>query len=138
MLLDELVDRTRTAGVPVDVVVSGEPCPLPPGTDLCAYQILQESLTNALKQAGPARTRLEVGYGERALTLRVSDDSRPKALVPDVVPDRTASGHARTRRAVRGCAHREPAEDGGFHVVTRLPTTDRPRRSACSSPTIRP
>ncbi|HWO65528.1 MAG TPA: sensor histidine kinase [Umezawaea sp.] len=122
--LDELVDRTRGAGLPVDVVVTGRERALPPGPDLCAYRVAQESLTNALKHAGPATARIDLDYGERTLTLKVTDDGtadRPRRESP-------------TSHGIRGMRERAelyggvltagPAEDGGFAVVVRLPLNE--------------
>nr|WP_234357891.1 histidine kinase [Streptomyces puniciscabiei] len=47
--LGTLVDRIAFAGLPVEVRISGEPRPLPPGIDVTAYRIIQEALTNSLK-----------------------------------------------------------------------------------------
>ncbi|WP_046917821.1 sensor histidine kinase, partial [Streptomyces stelliscabiei] len=43
--LGPLVDRISFAGLPVEVRISGEPCPLPQGVDVTAYRIVQEALT---------------------------------------------------------------------------------------------
>jgi len=72
--LDTLLDQVRAAGLPVEVVVEGEPAELPPGVDLSAYRIVQEALTNALKHAGPARARVVVRYCEDELELEIADD----------------------------------------------------------------
>ncbi|MFI9843620.1 sensor histidine kinase [Nonomuraea sp. NPDC051941] len=126
-LLGELVDRTRAAGLPVEVVITGAPRPLPPGTDLCAYRILQESLTNALKHAGPASARVEVGYGERTLTLRVSDDGHPGHREPaNVSGSHGIRGMRERAELYGGVLTAGPAEEGGFHVVARLPMADVP------------
>jgi len=125
-LLDELVDRIRGAGLPVEVVVTGEPRALPSGTDLCAYRILQESLTNTLKHAGPASARVEVGYGERTLTLRVSDDGLTGQAPVVVSGSHGIRGMRERAELYGGVLTAGPAEEGGFRVVARLPMTDLP------------
>ena len=72
--LDGLVEQVRDAGLPVDLVVQGEPSQLSPGVDLSAYRIVQEGLTNALKHAGRARARVVVRYAPGELRLEVADD----------------------------------------------------------------
>jgi signal transduction histidine kinase len=74
--LESLVAAAREAGLPVEVVVEGEPRPLPAGVDLSAYRIVQEALTNSLKHAGPARATVRVCYGREALEIQVWDDGR--------------------------------------------------------------
>jgi signal transduction histidine kinase len=55
--LDPLVRQTRQAGVDVSLTTSGSLTDLPARVELSAYRIVQESLTNVVKHAGPgART----------------------------------------------------------------------------------
>lgn len=132
--LDGLVERTRAAGVPVDVTVSGRMRPLPPGPDLCAYRVIQESLTNVLKHAGPATARVDLDYGENTLTLRVLDDGTGPVPVGSSAPA-ASRGPARADGAashgIRGMRERAelyggvldagPQDAGGFGVTARLP-----------------
>ncbi len=72
--LPALVDRLREAGQPVELAVEGEPRALQPGLDLAAYRIVQEALTNTLKHASGAPTRVLVRFGSRRLELGIEDD----------------------------------------------------------------
>jgi signal transduction histidine kinase len=74
--LPELVQRTRQAGLPVELRVRGDRRALPPGVDLSAYRIVQEALTNALKHARPTSATVLVGYQPDRLDLQVSNDDR--------------------------------------------------------------
>src|SRR5438477_401099 len=74
--LDSLVAHVRDAGLPVELVVEGQPRPLMSGADMSAYRIVQEALTNSLKHAGPARAQVVLRYGEHDLRVEVVDDGR--------------------------------------------------------------
>jgi signal transduction histidine kinase len=122
--LDELVRRTRSAGVPVDVVVTGQVRPLARGPDLCAYRVAQEALTNVLKHAGPAAARIELDYGELAFTLTVSDDGGGPAAAPPS-PDSHGLRGMRERAELHGGVLTAGSRGGrGFTVVLRLPLTE--------------
>src|SRR6266702_6384124 len=73
--LDDLLDQTRAAGLAVSCTVEGEPRPLAGGTALAAYRIVQESLTNTRKHAGPlARASVLMRYSPDAVELVITDD----------------------------------------------------------------
>src|SRR5256885_6894725 len=67
-------------GLPVALQVEGQQAPLPAGVDLCAYRVVQEALTNALKHAGPARAEVVLRFGARALDIEVRDDGLGAAV----------------------------------------------------------
>ncbi len=72
-----LVGEVRASGLDVDFFVEGDPRPLAAGPSLAAYRIVQESLTNVLKHAGPGcRAWVRVHWREEALELSVLDDGR--------------------------------------------------------------
>ncbi|MDQ3823425.1 MAG: hypothetical protein M3321_09320, partial [Actinomycetota bacterium] len=110
--------QVRAAGLPVDIVVEGEPRRLPPGADLAAYRIVQEALTNALKHAGAARAEVAIRYGPDALDLSVTNDGR--------VRRNGRLGHGlvgmRERVALYGGEFEAgPRREGGYAVRASLP-----------------
>ncbi|MFG1925117.1 sensor histidine kinase [Cryptosporangium sp. NPDC048952] len=118
--LDGLIERTRAAGVPVDVSVSGRFRSLASGPDLCAYRVVQESLTNVIKHAGPASVDIALDYGENTLMLRVLDDGVGQE------PETSSGGHGLRGMRERvelygGVLTAGPRDEGGFGVVARLP-----------------
>jgi signal transduction histidine kinase len=120
--LDELVERIRRAGLPVEVEVVGSPVDLPPGLDISAYRIVQEGLTNVLKHAGEARARLVVAYAPGTLEIEVADDGRGSPGHAH----RDGGGHGlpglRERVALfGGSLEAGPREGSGFRVHARLP-----------------
>ncbi|MEV5829856.1 histidine kinase [Spirillospora sp. NPDC052242] len=69
--LERLVARTSRADLSARLRIAGEPPELPAAVELAAYRIVQESLTNALKHAGPGRADVLVEYGRDGLTIDV-------------------------------------------------------------------
>ncbi|MGH8930619.1 MAG: sensor histidine kinase [Egibacteraceae bacterium] len=130
--LDDLV-----AGVPlqVEVSVTGEARPLPAPVDLAAYRIVQESLTNVARHAGPAAATLSVTYGPRDLVIQVDDDGRgvPVGASPAGGPGGPGEnggtglvGMRERARAAGGELHAGPRAEGGFRVRARLPLDGPP------------
>src|SRR5215468_8738815 len=73
--LPTLREAVAAAGAPVTVEIEGVQRPLPPAVDQVAYRILQESLTNVLRHAGPAaRATVWLCYEPASLAIRVTDD----------------------------------------------------------------
>ncbi|MFD8930027.1 sensor histidine kinase [Streptomyces mirabilis] len=94
--LSTLVDRIAFAGLPVEVRISGEPRPLPPGIDVTAYRIVQEALTNALKYGEGGRAAVTVRYADHSLRVEVLN-SGPSVLSADRASTDAGPG-ARERR----------------------------------------
>jgi signal transduction histidine kinase len=69
-----LFERIESAGLPVELLTLGKPGPLPPSVDMAAYRIVQESLTNCLKHAGPARATVRIEYQAERLSVQICDD----------------------------------------------------------------
>lgn len=117
--LPALATQLEAAGLPVELVITGHPRPLPAGVELCGYRIVQEALTNALKYAGPAHATVRLDYLPDGLGLRICDDGRGPAAGP-------GSGHGlvgmRERAALLGGWLQVTAmPGGGFGVRAFLP-----------------
>jgi signal transduction histidine kinase len=123
-----LVDRVRTAGLPVELSVEGGR-DLPPGLDLAAYRVVQEALTNVLKHAGQARTTVRVEYRPRQLLITVSDDGPPPGSpAPDLARGEPSGPGGRGLIGLReriAVYHGEldagPRPGGGWRLAARIP-----------------
>jgi len=121
--VEELAALAREAGLDVKVEVASRPCELPGTTDHAAYRILQESITNAIRHAGPARVVVSVTYGPGHLELLVADDGHG--------PRDAGRGAGDAGRGIVGMRERAallggeltagPRPGGGFQVRARLP-----------------
>lgn len=119
--LEQLVEQVRKAGLPIELSIEGEPGPVPPGVDLSAYRIVQESLTNVMKHSGEGATAMvTIAYSADDLHVTVVDDGRGAAAPPNG----TGHGLAGIRERVAvvgGTVVAEPGIAGGFEVRARLP-----------------
>ena len=68
--IEDLIAGTRSAGLSTYLRVDGEPTTVSAALDLCAYRIVQEALTNAIKHAGPARAEVRLRWAREALEAR--------------------------------------------------------------------
>ena len=120
-----LVDRVTATGLSVDLAVSGQPRPLPPGADLAAYRVVQEGLTNVLRHAGQATAAVSVRWAER-LEITVSDDgSGAEPGSPDdaarTAPGRGLLGLRERLGLYGGEVSAGPQAGGGWQVRAVLP-----------------
>jgi len=121
--LGSLVAGAGATGLEVRTRVEGLARPLPAGTDLAAFRIVQESLTNVTRHAGPASATVLVRYGPDDLTVRVDDDGRgPVAATgPGNGNGNGIRGMRERVAALGGELTTGPRPGGGFRVQARLP-----------------
>ncbi|MGW4231298.1 sensor histidine kinase [Streptomyces sp. NPDC004980] len=125
--LSELVDQASGAGLAVTVETDGTRGAVPPGTDLAAFRIVQEALTNVVRHSGSRTARVRIEYGSDRILLRVDDEG------PATGGDAGGSGNGlvgmRERAAaLGGTIDAATRPDGGFRVTAELPL--RPGRRA--------
>jgi signal transduction histidine kinase len=127
--IKQLVTDVQASGLDVDLIVEGSPVPMPAGPQLAAYRIVQESLTNVLKHAGPAsRAWVRLQWRTDALEVAVLDDGRGAAAAVAEAdgPVPAGSGHGLLGMRERAELHggrltAAPRHGGGFGVHAVLP-----------------
>jgi signal transduction histidine kinase len=121
------VRRTSGAGLPVSLE-SSLAGPLPAGVERAAYRIVQESLTNALRHAGPATASVRLDRADDELVVEVVDTGRGGGgAVGGGTGDGLGITGMRARaEALGGALDAGPGPDGGFVVRARLPVRSRP------------
>jgi len=117
--LPALVAQLGSAGLPVELVVSGQARPLPAEVEWSAYRIVQEALTNTLRHAGPTRATVVLYYRPGALEVRVRDEGR--ASTHGVAAGRGIVGMRHRAALLGGEMSAKPRPEGGFQVTVTLP-----------------
>ncbi|MEV6109654.1 sensor histidine kinase [Streptomyces sp. NPDC051940] len=118
--LGELTEHFAGAGLTVDVTTEGARTALPPGTDLAAFRIVQEALTNVVRHSGSRTARVLIAYGPGELRLRVDDDG-PAAPGGMTGGGNGLVGMRERAAALGGTVEAGPRDDGGFRVQARVP-----------------
>jgi signal transduction histidine kinase len=131
--LDALIGRVGQAGLPVTVRREGAPRPLPPGVDLAAYRIIQESVTNVFRHAGPATATVLLRYDESALRIEVADTGRGLAPAESAGTGHGIIGMRERATAVGGTLEAGSDPGGGYRVVAVLPLPTEPEALEASS-----
>jgi signal transduction histidine kinase len=123
--LDELIDRVRAAGLPVRYDVEGAPPVDAAAVELALYRIVQESLTNTMKHAGPGATAtVRIRYRRDDVCVEVTDDGTGGTSTANA-PDGSTAGRGlvgmRERvEAFAGDVRSGPRTPRGWLVAARL------------------
>ncbi|MFF0969005.1 sensor histidine kinase [Streptomyces sp. NPDC003703] len=118
--LPELADQAAHAGLTVEI--EGTPPPLPPGTALAAFRIVQEALTNVVRHSGSRHARVRLAHGGGTLRLRVDDDG-PATGAAAGGSGNGLAGMRERAAALGGTIEAGPRPGGGWRVLAELPLT---------------
>ncbi len=120
--IDVLADRLRRAGLDVSVVRRGEAAGVPHDVGLAVYRIVQESLTNVLKHAGPAAVTVDLDVDDQ-LRVTITDDGRGASAALSGVPGagRGIAGMRERIAAAGGKLSAGPKPGGGYQVRATVP-----------------
>jgi len=124
--LPSLVESARRAGVEIELLAPAELGKVSPSVGVCAYRIVQESLSNASQHAPGAAVTVAVDRDARAVQLRVANGPGASAARPGHERGR---GHGLTGMRERvallgGSLSAGPTSAGGFVVSVVLPLAD--------------
>ena len=127
-----LVETARQAGLAVELSAPAALDHVPPGVGVCAYRIVQESLSNASQHAPGAAVTVSVGHDHGAVLLRVANGPGGPggpADPADAAENGHGPGHGLTGMRERvallgGSLSAGPSPDGGFVVSAVLPLGD--------------
>jgi signal transduction histidine kinase len=126
--LPQLLASFDRAGLTIDYQECGRPRPVTAPVELTAYRIIQESLTNVCKHAGPCAVTVMVDYLEDVVRVTVLN---PPTGRPATATRGTGLLGMRERvAALAGVLHAGPRPDGGFAVTASLPVSTPPAAAA--------
>jgi signal transduction histidine kinase len=125
--LERLIEQLRRAGLEIELTVEGQPRPLAQGVDLSAYRIIQEALTNVVKHAAGASTKVTLMYQAQGMELTIIDN---EGTAPTAVRQEPSDGHGvigmRERAALFGGRLTTESLPDGFRVRASLPYVPTP------------
>lgn len=118
-----LVEATRRAGTNVRYEANDLPTKVSETVSLTGYRIVQEALSNVIRHAPGAETRVALNGSPTELTIRVTNAEPEGAVMP---LEQNRDGHGlvgmRERTAMLGgTLSAAPRQDGGFEVVATIP-----------------
>ncbi|MEV4879992.1 sensor histidine kinase [Streptomyces cyaneofuscatus] len=115
---ERLLDSARSSGAKVDARVSGDLGLVPAPVSREGYRILQESLTNVLRHAGPVSVRVTIAVDGGRLELEVTNPLSGAAGLPG-----SGSGlrGIRERAALLGGKARMESREDEWSVSVSLP-----------------
>ncbi|WP_405586214.1 sensor histidine kinase [Streptomyces sp. NBC_01092] len=114
--LETVAERARAAGLKVDLVVEGDRGGLSTGDELTVLRVVQESLTNVLRHAGPgAQVAITLRFDGDAVLISVVDDGGGRLAGPGAAAERVSGGNG-----LVGMRERVEVSGGSFTAGPRL------------------
>lgn len=118
--LSALVESAGRDGLRVDLHAAAGIGPLAAATELTAYRIVQEAVTNVIRHADATSAVISVDQRNGELEITVDDDGC--GCNGDGSVGHGLQGMRERAEAVGGRLHAGPRADGGFRVHAHLPT----------------
>ncbi|TCC08566.1 sensor histidine kinase [Kribbella soli] len=119
----ELVESTQRAGADVRLV-GDVPTGLDPATELTAYRVVQEGLSNAVRHALHAAVEVAVRRTAGELEVIVQNEKPPRPVVPAPGSGHGLTGMRERVALVDGTVAAGPTPEGGYLVQAFIPVRE--------------
>jgi len=119
--VEELVRQARGTGLSVNLCIDEPAASLSPQTELEAFRVLQEALTNVLKHAPGASAEVTVRNAGPDVELVVANSTGTRQPIPSAGSGRGLRGMRERAEACGGRLDWRRRADGGFEVRARFP-----------------
>jgi signal transduction histidine kinase len=119
--LPHLVEQVARTGLAVELITAGRARPVPPDTEVAAYRLVQEALTNTLKHAAAGSALVRLDWTDNDTLVITATDDGTGTAAPGPGGGQGLIGIRERAAACGGAAEAGPAPGGGFRVAARLP-----------------
>jgi signal transduction histidine kinase len=120
--LDDLVSNAEASGIDVTVEIGGDLTDLPLNTDLAAFRIIQESLTNVARHSDVPVALVRIRAEDGTLGLEILDEGSGGTGAPELPAGGNGIAGMQERAAsVGGRLEAGPRPGRGFAVRAELP-----------------
>lgn len=121
--LETVAERARAAGLSVELDVEGDRGGLSTADELTVLRVVQESLTNVLRHAGPgAAVAISLRFGADAVRIGVVDDGGGRPAGARAAVDRGGGTSGSGGNGLVGMRERVEVSGGAFAAGPRLGT----------------
>jgi signal transduction histidine kinase len=117
----ELVAQFRATGHRISLEVAGEERPLGPGLSMTMYRVVQEALTNVLKHADGAPTKVTISFPADRVSISVVNGPGDAGPLTTEGAGRGLAGLAERTHLYGGTFWSGSGADGGYEVGCDLP-----------------
>jgi signal transduction histidine kinase len=124
--LSDSISQRVEAGLPTELVITGQQERLSPGLELAAFRVIQEALTNVAKHAGDSSTAIvALAYEPTTLTVSITDTGRGAASnLASTGGGNGLIGMQERVDAYNGELVAGPRPGGGFQVQAVFPLSE--------------
>jgi signal transduction histidine kinase len=119
--LPQLLASFRRSGLVINEHVDGSAGPIAVAADLTAFRVIQESLTNVCKHAGPTTVAVRLHYKPQALQVIVDNGAARAGTPPSSGRGHGIIGMRERVTALGGTLSASPRHNGGYRVTATVP-----------------